>query len=232
MTRTPLLLLSGLLCDRFVWDAVARQLQDSVDITIVSFAGCSSIPEMAEKVLATAPEHFALAGHSMGGRVALELVRQAPQRVTRLALLNTGIHPRSEAEVAGRQRLLDLSKSEGMAAVAEDWLPPMMSTRGRSNPALMEQLKQMVQRHCAEDFNGQIQALLNRPDATGVLPLIKVPTLLLSGDEDQWSPVAQHLAIQQQLPGSQLVALKGVGHMSTVEAPDQVAQALLDWLNH
>ncbi len=228
--RTPLLLLSGLLCDDFVWQDVAGLLDDVAEPSIISFAGCRSVPEMAAKVLEMAPEQFALAGHSMGGRVALEVFRQAPARVTRLALLNTGVHPRRDAEVAGRQQLLEIAADKGMAAVADEWLPPMMSPGGRRDARLMQQLRQMILRHTPEDFSGQIQALLNRPDAEEVLPLVAVPTLLLSGADDQWSPVAQHAVMQRQLPGSQLVALEAAGHMSTVEAPEAVAGALRTWL--
>lgn len=228
--RTPLVLLSGLLCDRFVWQEVAELLADIAETSIVSFAGCSTIAEMAEHVLASTPEQFALAGHSMGGRVALEVIRRQPQRVTHLALLNTGVHPVRDAEIPSRQRLLDLAASDGMAAVADSWLPPMMSSTGGSNSALMRQLREMVQRYTPKQFNGQIHALLQRPDAAAVLPMIRVPTLLLSGDEDQWSPLSQHQDMQQQVPGSRLAALAGVGHMSTVEAPQAVAQALREWL--
>lgn len=226
--KTPLLLLSGLLCDNSVWEDTAKLLADVTQVSIISFAGCRSIPEMAAKVLAQAPPRFALAGHSMGGRVALEVIRAAPDRVTRLALLNTGVHPRQEQEVAGRQRLCALAETDGMAAVADAWLPPMMSPAGRQNPALMQRLKAMVTRHSPVEFHGQIQALLNRPNAAEVLPQIAIPTLFLSGTEDQWSPIAQHETMQQQVPGSTLVALAGVGHMSVVEAPQLVAQALRD----
>jgi len=94
----------------------------------------------------------------------------------------------------------------------------------------MEGLRAMVQRHSAEEFSGQIHALLNRPDAEAVLSLVKVPTLLLSSDEDQWSPISQHEQIRSQVPGSRLVALEGVGHMTPVEAPQAVAEAIRSWL--
>jgi len=228
--KTPLVLLSGLLCDRFMWQTIADQLGDIADITIFSFAGFNSISEMADHVLANSPGHFALAGHSMGGRVALEVIAKAASRVNQLALLNTGVHPRREAEVPGRQRLLDLSINKGMAAVADTWLAPMMSPTGLANSALMQQLKQMVLRHTAQDFDGQIQALLTRPNAEAVLPFIQVPTLLMSGTEDKWSPISQHKEIQKHISGSQLVTLEGAGHMSTVETPEAISRAFRQWL--
>lgn len=228
--KTPLVLLSGLLCDNLMWQDVGELLDDVADVTIFSFAGYNSISEMAAHVLANSPEHFALAGHSMGGRVAFEILRQAPERVTRLAALNTGIHPRSEKEVPGRQKLLALSREAGMEAVADAWLPPMLSDTAKQNDHLVAQLKQMVLRHSADDFEGQIQALLTRPDAEKGVSQVRVPTLLMTGSEDKWSPVAQHQAIHEKIPGSKLVILNGVGHMSTVEAPQQIAKAMREWL--
>lgn len=230
--KTPLVLLSGLLCDSLMWQDISQLLDDVADVTIFSFAGFNSISEMAAHVLANSPEHFALAGHSMGGRVAFEILRQAPERVIRLAALNTGIHPRSEKEVPGRQKLLALSRDAGMAAVADTWLPPMLSDTAKQNDQLVAQLKQMVVRHSADDFDGQIQALLTRPNAEETVSQIEVPTLLITGSEDKWSPVAQHQSIQLQIPGSKLVVLEGVGHMSTVEAPRPIAAAMREWLGH
>jgi pimeloyl-ACP methyl ester carboxylesterase len=228
--RTHLVLLCGLLCDRRVWEAVAEQLEDLVETSIFSFAGCTSIGEMADEVLTKTPGRFALAGHSMGGRVALEVYRRAPDRVLRLALLNTGVHPVKASEVAGRQRLLDIANRDGMAAVAEDWLPPMVGVRGKQDHALMKSLREMVCGYSPEAFSGQIRALLDRPDAEDVLTRVAVPTLLLCSEEDRWSPVAQHQEMQRALPGSRLVAFEGAGHMSIVESPEAVAAALKGWL--
>lgn len=228
--KHPLVLLCGLLCDRFVWELVAEQLADIADVSIVSFAGFNDLSVMADHVLSAAPPNFALAGHSMGGRIALEVYRQAPQRVNHIALLNTGVHPRRDSEIQARQGLLELSLKEGMEALVDAWLPPMMSKSALGDLELTSQLRAMVLRHSTEDFRGEIQALLNRPNAEEVLPLISVPTLLISGSEDTWSPTIQHREIQQQTPGSQLLELEGVGHMSTVEAPEKIATALRDWL--
>ncbi len=227
--KPSLVLLSGLLCDHTMWQDIAEQLSSSFDVSIFSFAGYNSLTDMAEHVLAEAPAHFALAGHSMGGRVALEVYRLAPERITHLALLNTGVHPKRESEVPGRMRLLELADTQGMQAVADSWLPPMMSETGKQNIALMNDLKAMILRHTPQDFHGQISALLNRPDAEAVLSLVNVPTLLLSGDEDQWSPVSQHEAIQQKISGSQLVAVPA-GHMSTVEIPAAISTIFRKWL--
>lgn len=121
--KENLVLLSGLLCNHFVWDKVSEYLSDLVDVSIISFKGCESIQEMAKKVLDNSPDEFILIGHSMGGRVALEVYNQQPSKVKALGLFNTGVHPRTESEVPGRQRLLDLAQTEGISSVCKQWLP-------------------------------------------------------------------------------------------------------------
>jgi pimeloyl-ACP methyl ester carboxylesterase len=185
---------------------------------------------MADKVLAAAAPRFAVAGHSMGGRVALEVWRQAPERVTALALLNTGVHPPRESELESRGLLVRLARRQGMAALADEWLPPMMGAPPDRVAQVMPALKAMVQRFTAESFAGQINALLQRPDARPVLPSITVPTLLLSGTNDTWSSLSQHADMQRSVSCSTLVEIAGAGHMSPIERPDAVARALKGWL--
>jgi pimeloyl-ACP methyl ester carboxylesterase len=226
----PLFLLCGLLCDETIWADIPSRLAPVANAHVMSFAGFSSIAGMAERVLAAAPPRFALAGHSMGGRVALEVWRQAPERVTALALLNTGVHPTRESEYDSRGLLVRLARRQGMAALADEWLPPMMGAPPDRVAQVMPALKAMVRSFTAESFAGQINALLQRPDARQVLPSITVPTLLLSGTNDTWSSLSQHADMQRSVPGSTLVEIAGAGHMSPIERPDAVARALKGWL--
>lgn len=226
----PLILLSGLLCDEVIWTDVADRLRDRADVRIVAFPGFSSIGAMAEHVLSIAPARFALAGHSMGGRVALEVVRRAPERVVGLALLNTGVHPLRDDEPQARGELVRIAQQEGMSALAAAWLPPMMGSSASRIAELRPRLTAMVERYTPESFAGQIQALLERPDAEAVLTTITVPTLLLSGMADRWSPLAQHREMQLRIPHAILVGIEDAGHMSPIEQPDSVADALREWL--
>src|SRR5882672_3283851 len=226
----PLFLMCGLLCDETIWADIPSRLAPVANAHVMSFAGFSSIAGMAERVLAAAPPRFALAGHSMGGRVALEVWRQAPERVTALALLNTGVHPTRESEYDSRGLLVRLARRQGMAALADEWLPPMMGAPPDRVAEVMPALKAMVRRFTAESFAGQINALLQRPDARQVLPSITVPTLLLSGTNDTWSSLSQHADMQRIVSRSTLVEIAGAGHMSPVERPDAVARALKGWL--
>lgn len=229
---SELILLSGLLSDDTPWSDVAARLTASFPVRIISFANCSSLAEMAERVLGAAPERFALAGHSMGGRVALEVWRRAPRRIAALGLLNTGAAPRRPEEVAGRVRLVKVAQEQGMSALAAEWLPPMMASAAvtAEQQSIMQRLIRMVEGQTASSFAAQIQALLNRPDAEPLLPTIGVPTLLLSGREDTWSPVSQHLRMQRMIPGSTLVEVANAGHMAPIEQPDAVANALREHL--
>jgi pimeloyl-ACP methyl ester carboxylesterase len=227
--KQPLLLLSGLLCDETIWADIPRRLEDAADSRIISFGGHSSITGMAEHTLSVAPERFAMAGHSMGGRVALEVIRLAPERVLRLALLNTGVHTVRDGEPQSRGRLLRLAYEHGMSALAAEWLPPMMAG-GTRTVELMPRLMAMVERSTPDSYAGQIRALLNRPEALSVLPTINVPTLLLSGSEDTWSPVSQHETMRRRIPHATLFEIHGAGHMAPFERPDAVALALREWL--
>src|ERR1700722_10222499 len=227
--KQPLLLLSGLLCDETVWADIPRRLEDLAESRIISFSGHSSITGMAEHVLSVAPERFAVAGHSMGGRVALEVIRLARRRVMRLALLNTGVNTVRDGEPQSRGRLLRLAHEQGMSALAAEWLPPMMAGGSRTVD-LMPRLVAMVERSTPDSYAGQINALLNRPEALSILPTINVPTLLLSGSEDTWSPVSQHETMRRRIPHATLFEIHGAGHMAPFERPDAVALALREWL--
>ena len=209
---------------------VAARLRDRANVRIVAFPNMASIGAMAEHVLEIAPLRFALAGHSMGGRVALEVVRRAADRVRGLALLNTGVHPLRPGEAASRGELVRIAREQGMAALAAAWLPPMMGSPPSRVAELMPLLTAMVERSTPESFAGQIKALLERPDAEAVLPSIGVPTLLMSGTRDTWSPLEQHREMQRQIPQATLVAIEDAGHMAPIEQPVAVAAALREWL--
>ncbi|AKO05680.1 alpha/beta fold hydrolase [Xanthomonas oryzae pv. oryzicola] len=229
-SRPVLLLLCGLLCDAAIWQPQRAALRDLADVQVVDFAGFDSITQMAAHVLAIAPPQFALAGHSMGGRVALEIVRQAPARLLRLALLDTGIAPRRDGEREERLRLVRLAHAQGMHALAQRWLPPMLHPDHTADAELMDGLVAMVQRQSAQSFAGQTNALLKRLDATPLLAQIACPTLLGVGRQDAWSPLARHQDMARQIPKARLAIFEDCGHMAPVEAPAAVSGALRDWL--
>ncbi len=229
---SSLLLLPGLLCDASVWEAQVGALRSQCDVrAFPHFYGHVSLEGMAAAVLQAAPERFHLAGHSMGGRVAFEIYRLAPERVRSLVLLDTGVTPAEPHEALARGSFVDLARREGMAAVAARWLPPMVAPARLGDAALMGRLTAMVCRTTPEIFAGQQRALLSRPDVRPRLIEIACPTLVGCGAEDSWSPLAQHQEIAAAIPGAQLVAIPESGHMVSVEAPDAVSNLLRGWLD-
>lgn len=224
-------MLSGLLCDDTVWQGFSHRLESRAQVSLVDFCGFDDLTTMAESVLDVAPKSFALVGHSMGARVALEIYRKAPDRVERLALLDTGVHPRKPNETETRQRLIDLAFNEGMGALAEAWLPPMVHPSFAKNREAMRPLVDMVKRMTPEIYAAQVKALLNRPDASSLLSEIRCPTLVGVGKDDVWSPYEQHVSIAQQITGAVLVPFQESGHMAPFETPFQVEAAIKNWLD-
>jgi pimeloyl-ACP methyl ester carboxylesterase len=230
-----IVLVPGLMCDAAVWRDQAAALAAIGDVLIADHADSSSLGGMAERILDTAPPTFALAGHSMGGRVALEVIARAPQRVRRLALLDTGFEALApgeagERERAGRLRLLAMARAEGMRTMAEDWARGMVHPARLADAPLMESIHAMIARSSARVFECQIHALLDRPDRTALLGDIGIPTLVLCGHEDAWSPLARHEDMARRIRGSRLVDVPDCGHMCTMERPEAVGRALLQWL--
>lgn len=190
---------------------------------------------MAARVLAEAPPIFALAGHSMGGRVALEVLRQAPRRVTRLALLDTGYRGRPDGSAGDEERtrrlaLLALARRDGMRAMGREWMRAMVHPARLADGALCEAILAMIERQSPESYAAQIDALLARPDVSALLRTIRVPTLVACGRDDAWSPLPQHRDIAALVPGSRLVVFDDCGHMAPMERPEAVAAALIGWL--
>jgi pimeloyl-ACP methyl ester carboxylesterase len=228
--RPTLILVPGLLCDDTIWSAQVAAFAATYDVIVPVLNGFDSIPRMATALLERAPARFALAGHSLGGRIALETIRQAPSHVTGLALLDTGVHAATPDEPRRRQTLLSLADAQGMHAVARAWLPPMVHPARHGDPTVMDPLEAMVERRSPAGFRNQIRALLARPDATPVLATIRCPTLVLCGREDGWSPLAQHQDIAAAIRGSTLAVIDECGHMAPFERPAEVTRALARWL--
>ena len=231
----PLVLVPGLMCDAAVWRHQLAALSGVCDIQVAEHALSDSLGLMAERILDTAPDRFALAGHSMGGRVALEVMARAPERVSKLALLDTGYQAlapgeASEREKAGRYRLLELAQQSGMLAMAEDWSRGMVYPPRLADLPLMHAINSMIARASVAQLTAQIRALIERPDRTALLGTLRLPTLILCGCNDNWSPLTRHEDMAKLVPGSQLVAVPECGHMSTMERPEAVSAALLAWL--
>ena len=232
----PLVLIPGLMCDATVWNAQIAALSDLAAVQVADHGLHDSLGAMAEAILRQAPMRFAVAGHSMGGRVALELMRRAPWRISGLALLDTSYvplasGPAGERERQERAKLLELAQQQGMRAVGERWLRiPMVHPDRFGDRELIERILGMIERRTPEQFAAQVRALLQRPDARELLGTITCPTLILCGREDAWALAAAHREMAALIPGSTLVSIPHCGHMSTLERPTPVNEALRAWL--
>jgi pimeloyl-ACP methyl ester carboxylesterase len=232
-----LVLVPGFVCDARVWRDQVAALSVKRTVQVADHGTAASLGAMAERILAAAPQRFALAGHSMGGRVALEVLALAPERVTRVALMDTGCHglapgAAGERERAHRYGLREIARRDGMRAMAQEWAPGMVHPRRLTDRVLMDEIHQMTMRASLAQFEAQLDALLARPDRTALLPTITVPTLVLCGNEDSWSPMARHVEMAGLIPGSHLVGVPDCGHMCTMEQPEAVTAALAAWLDY
>jgi pimeloyl-ACP methyl ester carboxylesterase len=232
----PLILVPGLMCDADSWQPALDELGPVADCHVVDHGQADSLVTMAQQVLDRAPPQFALAGHSMGGRVALEVMRLAPERVTHLGLFDTGYQPKpsgaaGEEEARKRFALLDIAQQQGTRTMAERWVQGMVAPHRLDDSALLGAVLDMFERKNADLFERQIRALLSRPDGRDVLTRVQVPTLVLCGQEDSWSNEAQHQEMARLIPAQPPVtAIARAGHMVMMEAPGLVAQAMRDWL--
>ncbi|UAJ12088.1 alpha/beta hydrolase [Polymorphobacter megasporae] len=228
-SSTDLLLLPGLMCDARIFAAQLARFDGAVAID--GFGERSRLSDMARYVLDSVPGRYSLLGHSMGGRVALEIVRLAPERVARLALLSTGTHPVQPGEANKRRRLVELGRVKGTAALVDAWLPPMLAPVNRVDEVMFDPLEAMCREVGVEAFAAQIDALLTRPEVDGLLSAISCPTMIAVGSADEWSPPAQHEFIHAAIPKSRLTIFAGAGHMLPIEAAGPLNDAIAAWLS-
>ncbi len=228
--KTPLVLLPGLLCDRELWRSQVEALGDIASPWVADLTLDDSLAAMARRVLATAPREFALAGLSMGGYCALEILRQAPARVRRLALLDTSARADSPEQSSRRRFLIELAEKGDFKGVTPRLLPLFLHPDRLMDAALTGRVTAMTHRVGKEAFLRQQKAIIGRIDSRPFLPRISCPTLVLCGRQDQLTPVALHEEMAALIPGARLETVEACGHLSTMERPDAVNAALRIWL--
>ncbi|WP_439814648.1 alpha/beta fold hydrolase [Zavarzinia sp. CC-PAN008] len=229
MSATALLLLPGLLCDARLWAAQVEELGSRVEATVGDLSQDNTIAAMAARCLASAPPRFALAGLSMGGYVALEIMRQAPERVERLALFDTSAGPDDPARQAKRRAAIASLKSGRFAGVTDRLLPYLIDV-GNVPPEVGAALKAMARRVGGAAFVRQQEAILARADSRPILGTIRVPTLVVVGANDQLTPVAEAEEIHRGIAGSRLHVLPDCGHLPAMERPEETTALLREWL--
>jgi len=230
--KTPLVLLPGLLCDAALWEPQLSDLADIADFFVADLTEQETMKDMAAAVLRDTPwKEFALAGLSMGGYVAQEIMRQAPQRVKKLALLDTRSRPEESLETERRHQFIKLAQSErGFTPVTTRLLPFLLHPSRVKDAALVKVVREMAERIGVEAYVRQQTAIISRPDFRPDLSKIRCPTLVLCGREDQLTPISDSEFIAAAVPGAKLVVVEECGHMSTLERPQAVNRAMRNWL--
>ena len=230
MAKPSLVLVPGLLCDAALWQPQIDRFGDRFDILVADVTRDDSMRGMAGRILASAPARFALAGLSMGGYVAQEVLREAPERVGRVALLDTAARPDSPERAERRHGLIALAKMGKFKGVTPRLLPLLIHPTRLDDRALTGIVMAMAERVGQAAFLRQQQAILGRPDFRPDLARIACPALVLCGRDDALTPPALSHEIADGIAGARLVILDECGHLSPIEQPDAVNQVFEEWL--
>lgn len=229
--RKPLILLPGLLCDRRLWQPQLDALSDGADIIVADLTQNESIADMARRVLDAAPARFSLAGLSMGGYVAFEIMRQAGERVSRLALLDTGARADTEEQTVRRRDLIALADRGEFKAVSPRLLPLFIHEARLDDAELVRDVTEMANAVGKDAFLRQQKAIMGRPDSRPGLSSISCDTLVICGRQDVLTPLELSEEICSLVPGARLSVIEDCGHLSTMERPGAVNAELLAWLS-
>jgi len=226
---TPLVLLPGTLCDERLFDGQIEALHERAEVTIGSVALDSTIVAMAERVLAAAPDRFAVAGFSLGGIIAIEIGRQAPERLLGVALLDTNHRPVTDTQRSNWKRLADLVDAGRFEEVVTE-LAPLLSVRA-AEPGTARLIREMARAIGPEAFSLQNSAQDTRQDNRSSLRALPPPVLVLCGESDSLCPPAIHEEMAASIPDSKLLIIEGAGHLSPIDRPAEVREAMVAWID-
>jgi pimeloyl-ACP methyl ester carboxylesterase len=226
----PIVLIPGLGCSARLYAAQIPQLWTLGPVTIAQHGRHESMQAIARSILASAPQRFALIGLSMGGYLSFEIMRQAPQRVAKLALLDTTARPDSPEQTRNRRLHIGLAEKSPMADLADALFPRLVHPQRHSDQKLRELVRIMAEETGAAAFIRQETALISRPDSGPTLSGIRCPTLVLVGENDELTPPDRAAEMAHGIAGSRLVTVPECGHLSTLERPEQVTEALMELL--
>ena len=226
MPAENVLLLPGMMCDERLWSHQIAAI--SLPVYVADLSKSDNLGEMAEQVLAEAPPRFALAGLSMGGILAFEILRQAPERVTHVALLDTNPHPDSPNKKALRFEQIAIAASGKLEQLAVESLKPLyLAEKNRNNERILQTVLDMALKLGPDVFERQSLAVMNRPDSVPGLAGISCPSSVICGREDAICPVRFHELMASEIPDANLVVIDDCGHLSSMEAPTGVTEELL-----
>jgi len=226
----PLVLVPGLLCSARLYAPQVAALWPLGPVTVADHRRDADMEGIAARILENAPPRFALAGLSMGGYIAFAMMRLAPERIARLALLDTSARPDVPEQKAGREKFIAMAEAGKLADVVEALTPRFLHRSRHSDEALKRVVREMAAETGAEAFVRQQKAIMARPDSRPLLATIRCPTLVLVGDGDELTPPELAKEIAGGISSANLVLVPDCGHLSTLEKPDVVNAALAEWL--
>jgi pimeloyl-ACP methyl ester carboxylesterase len=226
----PIVLIPGLTCTARLYAEQISALWPCGPVTVADHRRDDSVAAIARRILSAAPPRFALAGLSMGGYLAFEILRQAPERVAKLALLDTGARADTAEQTERRHVLMAKAKAGGYAEIPELAFPLYVDRSRRDDAALKDIVRKMAAETGLDGYLRQQQAILSRPDSRPGLASIACKTLVLVGEGDEATPPELAHEIAAGISGSRLVVIPGSGHLSTLEKPEAVNKALLEWM--
>jgi pimeloyl-ACP methyl ester carboxylesterase len=227
----PLVLVPGLLCSARLYAPQIAALWPFGAVTVADHRRDSTMAAIATRILADAPPRFALAGLSMGGYVAFAMLRIAPERIAKLALLDTSARPDTAEQSAGREKFIVMAHAGKLDDVVETLAPRFLHRNRHHDEELMRVVRDMAADTGSEAFVRQQKAIMSRMDSRPLLSTIRCPTLVLVGDGDELTPPELSKEICAGVSGARLVVVPGCGHLSTIERPDVVNGVLAEWLS-
>jgi pimeloyl-ACP methyl ester carboxylesterase len=226
----PLVLLPGMMCDARLFGPQIADLSSDTAVMVAPITKGERIEEIASNLLDLLPKRFALAGLSMGGIVAMELLRRAPDRITRIALMDTNPLAETPGVAADREPQIVKARTGRMLDVMRDEMKPNYLAPGPQRDDVLALVMDMAETLGPEIFIRQSRALQRRRDQQAVLRKCAVPTLVLCGAHDQLCPLKRHTFMAELIPYAELVVLQDSGHLPTLEQPAETTAALRKWM--
>ena len=227
----PIVLIPGLLASPRLYAEQIPELWRLGPVTVANHTRDDSMDGIARRILATVPARFALAGLSMGGYICFEILRQAPERVAKLVLLDTSALPDTPEQSEQRRTQIEMARSGRLGELTDLMFPRLVHARRWGDESLRRVCRDMVQEVGTEGFRNQQTAIIGRPDSRPALAAIRCPTLVIVGDGDVLTPPERAEEIANGIPGARLAVIRDSGHLSTLEQPAAVTRHMVEFLS-